>query len=276
MNKSTYLGMRPGDLDDKPYAKYWNPDMTELTPAAVQALIQSPAPVEYGFEHKDCNQLLNSGNLAMEAGYTQLDNGQLFVACNTPMPGVSGKMIDWWFAWHNNENERYKLWHPHAHRRAVLKEPTVDKPGLTDKEKYVGNTSYVDEYIGNKMVDIAIQFQDPKSFGLDEMAFAQAGVETAVCANIGVKNSPINVGRLIHLIRKTEDGCEMRSRFWMGNLFLKDKPESHILNKLISIKLLPKLFMKNNDARDLFIHCSMEMAHLASFLPSLYNDYHKE
>mgnify|MGYP001225323634 CR=1 FL=1 len=30
MKREKYLGMRPGDLDGKPYARYWNPEMRPL------------------------------------------------------------------------------------------------------------------------------------------------------------------------------------------------------------------------------------------------------
>ena len=30
MSGEIYLGMKPGDLDGKPYAKYWNPEMKPL------------------------------------------------------------------------------------------------------------------------------------------------------------------------------------------------------------------------------------------------------
>lgn len=38
MTQQRYLGMRPGDLDGKPYAKYWNPDMSPL-PEHVQSVL---------------------------------------------------------------------------------------------------------------------------------------------------------------------------------------------------------------------------------------------
>ena len=40
MSNTAYLGMRPGDLDGKDYASYWNPDMQGLSEEAQQALLQ--------------------------------------------------------------------------------------------------------------------------------------------------------------------------------------------------------------------------------------------
>ncbi|CAA0079521.1 Phloretin hydrolase [Zhongshania aliphaticivorans] len=276
MTNETYLGMRPDDLKDKPYAKYWNPDMKGLSEHVTQGLLQSPLPNGYGFSHKESTRLLESGYLPLESGYTQLSNGEMFVATLTPMPGVSGKMIDWWFGWHGSESQRYKLWHPHAHIKTLMKNPTEDNPNLSDRERYVGNTSYVDEYIGDRVLKLAIQFKDPEMFGLDPSKFEAAGVQTVVCAHVGPAKSSINVGKLVHLIRETEDGCEMRSRFWLGKASLRDKPKSHPLNRVLGMKAVSKFAMTRDHGHDMVVHCGMEMAHLASFLPALYADYHSE
>jgi hypothetical protein len=31
-------------------------------------------------------------------------------------------------------------------------------------------------------------------------------------------DKPLKIGHMIHFIRDTEDGCEMRSRFWTGDI----------------------------------------------------------
>ena len=274
MSSDAYLGMRPGDLDDKDYAGYWNPELAPLSAEAQQALLQSPLPRGYGFPVQESAQLLQAGYLPLESGYTRLASGEVFVAVKTPMPGVSGEMIDWWFGWHSNESQRYKLWHPHAHMRAVLKHPTGETPGLSDRERYVGNTSFVDEYIGDTVQELAIQFKEPGQLGLDERQFAAAGVQTAVCAEVGPAGIPINYGKLIHLIRETNDGCEMRSRFWLGKACLRDKAADHFANRLLGSRLVSKLAIPRNLGHDMVVHCAMEMTHLASFLPALYADYH--
>ena len=273
MSGEAYLGMRPGDLEDKPYARYWNPDMKGLSSQVAQALMQSPFPDCYGFAPDQCHQLLLPGHLPLENGYTQLKTGEMFVAVNTPMPGASGAMIDWWFAWHGEESQRYKLWHPHAHMKARWKHP-VPTDAATDRERYVGNTSYVDEYIGDDKMRLAIQFRSPAEFGLDVSRFAEAGVQTAVCAEVGPARGAFNVGKLVHLIRETEDGCEMRSRFWLGKVALRDKPRSHVANRVLGSGLISKVAVRRELGHDMVVHCAMEMAHLASFLPSLYADYH--
>ena len=83
MNPQTYLGMRPGDLEGKPYARYWNPEMAELSDEAAGALLHGPFPAAYGFDPDQCHQLLEPGHLPLETGYTQIDSGEIFVAVRT-------------------------------------------------------------------------------------------------------------------------------------------------------------------------------------------------
>jgi len=164
VNAGKYLGMRPGDLDGKPFARHWNPAMAPLAPHVREALLHGPEAAELGLPLDDANRLLDPDDLPIETGWTRLSNGQLFVAVRTPMPGVTAAMIDWWFGWHGVEAQRYKLWHPRAHLHTRMERPPADTPGLTDREKYVGNVSYVTEYIGDRLFELAIAFRDPATY----------------------------------------------------------------------------------------------------------------
>jgi hypothetical protein len=134
-------------------------------------------------------------------------------------------MIDWWFGWHGVETERYRLWHPQAHLFAQMRYERTVSTGLTNRERFIGNTSYVDEYIGPSIFRLAITFQEPRDFGLDQDSFGDAGVSTAICARVGFSDKPVDSGYLVHLVRETTDGCEMRSRFWLGEPHLRALPE---------------------------------------------------
>ena len=248
--------------------------MAALSPEVMQALLQSPCSAEEGLPFSEIHHLLDPGKLPIESGFSRLATGEIYVAVNTPMPGVSGKMIDWWFGWHSDESQRYKLWHPRAHMKAEMNISTVDTPELSDRERYIGNTSYVDEYIGTGMQRLAIQFRSPGEFDLDESRFESAGVQTAVCANVGLAHAPFNFGKLVHLIRETQDGCEMRSRFWLGRLTLRSLPDDHVVNRLLGSRQLSRVAVGRELGHDMVVHCAMEMTHLASFLPQLHADYH--
>ena len=265
--------MRKGDLEGKPYAKYWNPEMAPMQEHAQRALMHGIEASALGFPITEANQLLEPGYLPLENGFTRLDNGQLFVSILTRMPGVTGKMIDWWFGWHYMETQRYKLWHPRAHLLNRADRMIGDNPGMSDREKYLHNPNYVSEYVGGESIDIVISFSDPSEL-FDVSRFEEAKIDTAICGTVGFQNKPVNFGVLIHLIRETDEGCEMRSRFWLGKVEIQGVPTSGILNKITSSKFVAGHAASNELGREMLVHCAMEMNHLASFLPDLYADYH--
>ena len=80
MTDEDYLGMRPGDLDDKPYAKYWNPEVGPMQPHVKEALIKVPQAAGLGYPIEERERVLERGYEPLENGYTRLDNGQIFVA----------------------------------------------------------------------------------------------------------------------------------------------------------------------------------------------------
>ncbi len=273
MKKEKYLGMRSGDLDGKPYAKHWNPKMEPMQEQVRHALLHGPEASELGFTVDEANQLLEPGYLPLESGYTRLRNGQIFVAALTKMPGVTSEMIDWWFGWHYMESERYKLWHPRAHLSNGAKKMVGDDPALTDREKYLHNPNYVSEYIGDSRLDIVITFREASDF-VDADRFREARIGTMVCGNVSHPSVPLTLSTLIHQIRDTHDGVEMRSRFWMGDVGFQGAAQ--ILNPLIPSRAIARRAVSLDQGRDLVVHCATEMNHLASFLPALYFDYHPD
>jgi len=148
-----------------------------------------------------------------------------------------------------------------------------DNPQISDREKYLNNPNYVTEYVGGDLQELVITFSEPSAF-FDVSRFQEANISTAICGVVGYQNSPASFGILIHLIRETEDGCEMRSRFWLGNIEIRGLPAEGILNKIAGSKFVAKQAVPLDLGRDMVVHCAMEMNHLASFLPDLYADYH--
>jgi hypothetical protein len=269
-----YLGMRPGDLDDKPYARHWNPAMAPLSKPVREALLLGPQASKLAFPLEEANRLLEPGDQDLENGWTRLANGQTFVAVRTPMPGVSAAMIDWWFGWHGVETQRYKLWHPRAHMGVRMKNPRADTGGITDRERYVGNVSYVVEYLGAQVYNLAIAFRDPGAY-LDTSRFQSAQVGTAVCARTGLASRPLDAGHLIHLIQEDDEGCHMRSRFWLGDVSARFLGAANPVNRyILGSRFVARAAVEQQVGRDLTVHCASEMAHQASFLPALYADYH--
>jgi len=273
MKRDKYLGMRRGDLDEKPYAKYWNPEMGPLQEQVQRALMHGIEASELGFPVTQADLLLEPGYLPLENGFTRLANGQVFVAVLTKMPRVTSKMIDWWFGWHYMESQRYKLWHPRAHVLNRAERMIGDDPGLSDREKYLHNPNYVTEYVGGDLLDISIAFSEASDF-LDVSRFEAVHVGTAICGVVSYQSSPLVFGLIIHLIREAEDGCEMRSRFWLGKIELKGVPAAGLLSKITGSRFVAKRAVPIQLGRDMVVHCAAEMNHLASFLPDLFADHH--
>lgn len=273
MRNQKYLGIKPGGLDGKPYEKYWNPIMKPMQDHVQHALAHGIEASELGFPVTEANQLLEPGYLPLENGYTRLENGQIFVATLTKMPGVNGKMIDWWFGWHYLESQRYKLWHPRCHVANRAEKMIGDDPNLSDREKYLNNPNYVTEYIGNDLQDIVISFSDPSNY-LDVTRFQETKISTVMCGTVRLQKFPINIATLIHQIREVDDGCEMRSRFWLGEIKIPAFSTQGFLNKIVGSRFVVNHAVSTEMGRNMVVHCAMEMNHLASFLPELYTDYH--
>ncbi len=193
------------------------------------------------------------------------DNGCALVTCTTALPHVSPAMVDWWFGWHLPYSERYQLWHPLAHRVAKVKE---DRQHMDDdRARYVGNVSYVDEWIGKRMMRLAISFVSPEAFGLVDVDRLGA---TAICARTTDRLLRSDGGFLIHFVVPTATGSEMRSAFWLGQV-TPHWPMIHgLIKPMLNRAVVRKLIVSDRMCVDLLQHCAEEMNHLARFLPDLY------
>jgi hypothetical protein len=201
---------------------------------------------------EEANRLLDPGYLPTESGWVRHDDGTLHVASRTAMPGCKGRMIDFWFGFLRT-TEHYKWWHPTDH-------VWCEWVGERGTGQYVGGTHNVHEYIGGELAKLRIHFRPPSEY-LDVARFADAGVSTAVCARVGLLEAPVWTGHVIHLIRDTDWGCEMRSRFWLGHF----DPPGMAPTPEACAALIPDAI-----GAGLHKHCNEEMGYLADFLPRLY------
>lgn len=274
-----HLGLADEDTT-LPYAEYFRPSPRPKQEhvAAVLAGGQVPAELGYGVDEV-ADRLARPGHEAVETGWTRLRSGQIFVAVHTAMPGVSAAMWDWWFGWHSRETSRYKLWHPTAHQFAALGEDRGLLPGLTDRQKYVGNVSYVDEYIGKRLHRLAIRFVDPERMGISRVSGT-----LHVCARVTLSAYPIGIGWLVHQVRPTADGSEMRSRFFLNDVSVLELPSRSFWAALVATSLVRRglsaiparitgAAMPSTLGRDMVQHCATEMNHLAGFLPELHDRF---
>ncbi|MBK8457310.1 MAG: hypothetical protein IPL47_09575 [Phyllobacteriaceae bacterium] len=261
-----HLGWTADDLANKPWARFWKPEMSRIAAPVEAAVIAGPVaePLLPGFEASRAS--LIAGDEGLENGFALCASGEMRIALATEMPGVTPAMVDWWFGWHSDSPERYKLWHPRAHVHAGwLTSPPADSTG---RGRYVGQVSAVDEYIGSDLGRFAIAFLDPDGHGFGH-ASLQDGSATLVLARTGLADYPFDVGYLAHHVVAIGGGSLMRSRFWIGGSLVAAR-RGGAAGNLAASAIKTVLKPSGDDARALMVHCAQEMAHLATFLPALH------
>jgi hypothetical protein len=143
----------------------------------------------------------------------------------------------------------------------------VPRAGTSGRDRYVGSTSLVDEYVGSTLGRFAISFRPPEELGLHDARVASGVEATAVCARVGLADMPVDAGYLLHLVSATEGGSVMRSRFWIGLPYTAARSAP----LKAALPLARRLIRPTEaEARALMVHCAQEMAHLATFLPDIY------
>ncbi|MFO0654233.1 MAG: hypothetical protein U0787_04055 [Polyangia bacterium] len=118
----------------------------------------------------------------------------------------------------------------------------------------------------------AIGFVPPKTLGFDEALLADAQNHTVIAARVSLAETPLDAGYLVHHVRKVPGGSEMRSRFWLGGPYAAVQAGNRRVQipSAVSRRIrAPTL----DEGRDLLVHCSQEMSHLATFLPKLYAEF---
>jgi hypothetical protein len=202
--------------------------------------------------------LFSPQKLPYLSGVERLPNGILHVAVLTRMPGVSPKMIEWWFGEYMQTTEHYQRWHPRDHVWMSWEDKT---PGT-----HIGGKHCVHEYIGGRLNRLKISFLPPEDFFSDALQDNPGSV--AICAHSGLLGRPIDVGRMVHLALPRAWGCELHSRFWLG--YVKSRSGLHTLGRLGNLTIARRVLARTNLGRSLLVHCHEEMTTLASFLPELY------
>jgi hypothetical protein len=234
-----YMGYHAQDFET-PYAKYFNGKRSPIPAHVVEALEKSPFKAGKIPSVKEAKSLAGGGYAPVETGFSLENDGSIRVAVLTKMPGVSPAMWDWWFGWHGCRSNRYKLWHPKAHKSAQWKDGK-------DDTAYIGRTSVIEEYIGKSLEKASISFVSPFEFGFSPRHIADKGQSVFICARVGYTNFPIDFGWLLHQIRATGEGAEMRSRFWFGGERIKVRIEgkisdavSELLQKTVCFRRKPE------------------------------------
>lgn len=256
----------------KPYAKFFDEQLW-LTDEALPAL---KAPMDPGaaLDRKEVNRLLEPGYQKVETGYCSLPDGTGYVASLTRFPGATPAMFRWWFWWHSVEAERYTLWFPWNHVSAIAQDRgALSAAGLKDADRYIGNTHHIDEYIGSELQRIAIQFVDPADLGMDSGAMAAADMHASACGDVYLRAPWLRSATMIHLVRDTDDGFELRSRYWLADRVRLGKKHPIDIDWAVAKVGLKERIAGERLAYEQLLHDQIEFTHLAGFLPDIYSEF---
>jgi hypothetical protein len=261
---------------NKPYAKYFRSEM-RVPLSAVRKIQQGPMALEDTLTPsiEDINRLLEPDFVSEESGYALLPGPMAYVQSRKFFPGCTAQMFKWWFIWHPAESERYTLWFPYAH----VSNPCVHHQRLCDEslsfeERLYGNTFCASEYVGDRLMHLHIDFQQPASLGLNTDLYREAKIDGSVSALMSLADHPeVPVSLMVHLFKEVPDGMYLTSRYWVGaHPSMARFPGAEKAASLLKENGFGEAELETL-AYEFAVHDMCEFNHLASLLPDLYREF---
>ncbi len=230
--------------------------LPQMPPEIADALIKN----EITKTPFDCkNDILTDTDLQTEIGYTKMTDGTYLVSMICPMPEITVEMINWWFWWHPQANERYQVWFPGAHFAIGYPEKQKEYFNKKSCPAFQNNTQYPSEKIGRAKLPLRIDFVTPEEFGFSRQIMQANNIPVIVCGHVGAFNNLVKHTEMAHIFKQTENGLFMISRFWLGHTMKNP--------------LLRKLIITEDMAKGMAEHCCIEYRNLCDILPLLYEKY---
>ncbi len=230
--------------------------LPQIPPEIADSLIKNKI-TRIPFDQK--NDILSDFDLQTEIGYAKMNDGTYLVSMICPMPGITAEMIDWWFWWHPQANERYQVWFPGEHYGIRYSKKQNEYFNQRLCPPFQNNTQYPLEKIGGAKLPLRIDFVSPEEFGFSEQVMQENNIQRIVCGHVGAFNNLVKHTEMAHIFKQTENGLFMISRFWLGETM-----KNHWLRKLI---------INENMAKSMAEHCCVEYRNLHEILPLLYKKY---
>jgi hypothetical protein len=242
-----------------------------LTPPASEVLAaieRGPIDVADALPLAEADRLLDPAPLPAETGWCALPDGVAYVAVRTPMPDVTGEMIDWWFDWHPREAIRYRIWHPLAHE-----DNSVEPAGGPPRAKaHWGTVHHPVEDVGTGRVRARIAFHSPTEMGMSTDALDHPDVATIVCGYAGDDTRRMRHTPMFHVfLRDPAGGVVLRSRFWLGAAIRPylPGPLADAAARALNRRAVRRLALPDGLPEGLARHCAEEYANLGALLPEL-------
>lgn len=239
-----------------PLYKYFQREIAPTPPDVVDRIMRGEFDPAGALLPTEMNRMFDDGYLPGEFGWWKLSDGGMMLANLTPMPGVTPEMFDWWFAWHGLNSMRYKIWDPDDHYYCQTRNPEISLDSSRPmKERYWNTTHDIKEALlpGQQPTGVALTFVPPEVVGYSPERLKDFK-GTIVCTP--------GPAIMAHFVRPTADGCELRTRFWMGYQGVDGKP--------VRIPEFPAVEMA---VKAMLIHNVKEFTHLAKILPEVYAEF---
>ncbi len=222
-------------------------------PSEINQCLAHPNITLTSFDNK--NDILKNERIWHDAGYQKFSDKSYLVSMYCPMPNITPEMISWWFWWHPQKDERYRVWFPGAHCKIGYSKNNRTYFNQSKQPKFEKNTQFPTEKIGGIKMPLRIDFIEPSEFGFSEKAMSDNNIPLIVCGHVGAFNGLIWHTEMAHIFHQTKDGLFLISRFWLGRN----------MNPL-----LRKLIINDKMALGMAQHCAVEYRNLAEILPKLY------
>lgn len=206
------------------------------------------------FESK--NLILADAALQQEVGFRRFPDGSYLVSMTCPMPEVTPEMIAWWFWWHPQADERYRIWFPGEHYSISYDKRDKAYFEQSSVPAFQPNSQYPTERIGNISMPLRIDFVSPETFGFSPQTMKEHQIPIIICGHVSAFRGRLPHTEMAHIFHQTEDGLFLTSRFWIG--------------KTLQNRLLRKLILTEKTAKGMAEHCCIEYRNLANMLPALY------
>ena len=239
-------------------------------PAILAAIARGPIDAADTLDPRALDRLLDPAPMAVETGWCVLPDAVGYVAVRTPMPAVTGAMVDWWFDWHARDPLRYRIWHADAHLGNALEPPAA--PGA---KSHWGATHHPVEDVGTGTVHARIAFCAPRELGFTTDALDDPAVATIVCGLVGDDRRRVRHSRMAHVFLRAGDGVVLRSRFWLGAEIRPylPAPLARAGARLLNRPAVRRAALPRGLPQALARHCAEEYANLATLLPELHGRF---
>ncbi len=251
---------------NRSYYKYFTRELKDI-PEAKQKVLEHPLlPEGDGLELEDRNKIFEPGILPDEMGVSKMKSGGYCFANHTEFPGADGEMLQWWFAWHPLECLRYSIWDPRDHYEVAVSDEDRIKlldPQVSNLEK-CQNVQHMNKesvLLGTDPIQVNISFKKPSDMGFEEQWIGTDRCSFFICGNVIKPEGGGLPIVLMHTARDLEDGCELRSRIWVGY---------QIIDGEVCCVAPENFELSEDQLRSQLQHHFFEFTNLAEILPALY------